>query len=113
VVLVKVGEDQLDRYVRNEEVLHRVKEEKNIILIIKKRKADWSGYILCRNCLLKHVTEGNVEGMRRRERRRKKLLDDLTETRAYLKLKEEVLDGTLWRTRFRRGYGPVERQSKG
>jgi hypothetical protein len=25
-------------------------------------KAEWIGHILHRNCLLKHVTEGNVEG---------------------------------------------------
>jgi hypothetical protein len=39
VVLVKDGEDQLraDR-VRNEEVLHRVKEEKNILHTIKEGK---------------------------------------------------------------------------
>jgi hypothetical protein len=31
-----------------------------------------------RNCLLKHVIEGKIEGMeRRRRRRRKQLLDDL------------------------------------
>ena len=33
-----------------------------------------------------------------------KLLDDLKETRGYRKLKQEALDRTLWRTRFRRGY---------
>jgi hypothetical protein len=39
--------------VRNEEVLHRVKEERNILLTIKRRKANWIGHILRRNCLLK------------------------------------------------------------
>jgi hypothetical protein len=48
--------------VRNEEVLHRVKEERNIVLTIKRRKANWIGHILCRNCLLKHVIEGKLEG---------------------------------------------------
>jgi hypothetical protein len=42
-----------------------------------------------------------------------KLLDDVNEKRRHLKLKEEALDGTLWRTRFGRGYGPVVRQNKG
>ena len=41
-----------------------------------------------------------------RGRRRKQLLDDLREMRGYLKLKEEALDRTLWRTRFGKGYGP-------
>jgi hypothetical protein len=38
---------------RNEEVLHRVKEERNIVHTIKRRTANWIGHILCRNCLLK------------------------------------------------------------
>jgi hypothetical protein len=69
--------------VRNEEVLHRVKEERNIVHTIKRRKANWIGHILRRNCLLKHVIEGKLEGRievrRRRGRRRKDLLDDLKE----------------------------------
>jgi hypothetical protein len=48
--------------VRNEEVLHRVKEERNIVHTIKRGKANWIGHILCRNCLLKHVIEGKLEG---------------------------------------------------
>jgi hypothetical protein len=50
--------------VRNEEVLHRVKEERNILHTTKRRKAKWIGHILRRNCLLKHVigeTEGRLE----------------------------------------------------
>jgi hypothetical protein len=45
--------------VRNEEVLHRVKEERNIIQTTKK-KANWIGHKLRRNCLLKHATEGKI-----------------------------------------------------
>jgi hypothetical protein len=41
--------------VRNE-VLHRVKEERNILHTIKRRKANWIGHILRTNCLLKHAT---------------------------------------------------------
>jgi hypothetical protein len=48
--------------VRNEEVLHRVKEERNIVYTIKRRKANWNGHILCRYCLLKYVIEGKLEG---------------------------------------------------
>jgi hypothetical protein len=48
--------------VRNEEVLHRVKEKRNILHTIKRRKANWIGHILRRNCLLKHVIEGKLEG---------------------------------------------------
>jgi hypothetical protein len=85
----------IDR-VRNEEVLHRVKEERNILHTIKRRKANWLGHILRRNCLLKHVIEEKLEGRTgRRGRRRKQLLDDLKEKRGYWKLKEEALDRTL------------------
>ena len=44
--------------VGNEEVLHRVKEDRNILHTIKRRKAIWIGHILRRNSLLKHITEG-------------------------------------------------------
>jgi hypothetical protein len=47
-------------HVRNEEVLHRVKEERNILHEIKRRKANWIGHILRTNCLLKHVNEGKL-----------------------------------------------------
>jgi hypothetical protein len=48
--------------VRNEDVLHRVKEERNILYTITRRKVNWIGHILRRNCLLKHVIEGKLEG---------------------------------------------------
>jgi hypothetical protein len=52
-----------------------------------------------------------MEVTRRRGRRRKKLLDDLKDRRGYSHLKEEALDRTTWRKRFRRGFGPVVRQN--
>ena len=39
------------------------------------------------------------------------LLDDLTDRRGYSHLKEETLDRTMWRNRFRGGFGPVVRQN--
>jgi hypothetical protein len=99
--------------VRNEEALHRVKEERNIPHTVKRRKANWIGHTLRRNCLLKHVikrTEGSIEVTGRRGRRRKQLLGDLNEKTGYCKLKDEALDRTVWRTRFGRGCGPVVRQ---
>jgi hypothetical protein len=89
--------------VRNEEVLHRVKEERNIVHTIKRRKANWIGHILRRNCLLKQIIERKVQVMGRRGRKHKQLLDDLKEKRRSWKLKEEALDRTLWRTRFGTG----------
>ena len=99
---------------RNEEVLFRVNEQRNILHEIRKRKANWIGHILRRNCLLKEVIEGKVKGemevIRRRGRRRKNLLDDLKDRSGYSRLKEEALDCTMWRNRFGRVFGPVVRQ---
>ena len=93
----------------------RVNEQRNtrILLEISKRKANWIGHILPRNCLLKQVIEGKIKGVMevtRRGRRRKKLLDDLKDRRGYSHLKEGALDRTMWRYRFGRGFGPVVRQ---
>ena len=102
-------------HVRNEEVLLRVKEQRNILHEIRKRKAKWIGHILRRNCLLQWVTEGKLQGRievtGRQGRRRRKLLDDLKERRGHSHLKEEDLDRTVWRARFGRGFGPVVRQT--
>jgi hypothetical protein len=53
--------------------------------------------------------EGRIEMTGRRGKRRKQLLDNLKEKKGYWKLKEEALASALWRTRLRRGYGPVVR----
>jgi len=47
-------------HVRNEDVLLRVKEQRNILHEIRKRKAKWIGHMLRRNCLLQRVTEGKI-----------------------------------------------------
>jgi len=99
----------------NENILLRVKEQRNILHEIRKRKANWIGHILRRNCLLQQVIEGKIKGgievTGRRGRRRRKLLDDLKGRRGYSHLKEEALDRTMWRARFGRGFGLVVRQT--
>jgi hypothetical protein len=97
--------------VRNEEVLLTDKEQRNILHEISKRKANWIGHILRRNCLLQQVIEGRIEVTGRRGRRRRKLLDDLKERRGYSHMKEKALDRTVWRAGFGRGFGPVVRQT--
>jgi hypothetical protein len=98
-------------HVRNEEV----KEQRNILHEISKRKANWIGHILGINCLLQRVIErkikGGIEVTGRRGRRRKKLLDDLRKRRGFSHLNEEALDRTMWKARFGRGFGPVVRQT--
>jgi hypothetical protein len=62
------------------EVLHRVKEERNIVHTVKRRKANWIGHSLRGNCVLKRGVEGKIEGriqMKGRQGRRGELvLDD-------------------------------------
>jgi hypothetical protein len=48
--------------VRNEEVLEKVKGERNILHAVNRRKVKWIGHILRRNCLLKRVIEGKKKG---------------------------------------------------
>jgi len=89
VVLEKDGEDQL----------HRLSEKCKTYHKELRSKTNWIGHILCRNCLLKRMTEGEIEGRiavkGRQRRRRKQLLDDLQGKRWYWKMKEETLDRTL------------------
>jgi hypothetical protein len=46
--------------VKNEEVLHRVKAEGNILRAAKRREVNWIGHILRRNCLMKHIVKGKI-----------------------------------------------------
>jgi hypothetical protein len=84
---------------RNEELLQRVKEERNIIHTAKRRKANWIGHILCRNCLINHVIEGKLEGKiyirGRQGTRHKQKLDDVKVKREYCKFKDKALDHTV------------------
>jgi hypothetical protein len=74
-------------HVRNEDVLLRVKEQRNILHEIHKRKANWIGHILRRNCLLQWVIEGKIQGgievTGRQGRRRRRLLEYLKEMIGY------------------------------
>ena len=92
---------------RNEEVLHRVKDQRNFLHDISERKANLIGHILPRNCLQQRAIEGKIkrriEVTGRRGRRRKKLLDDLKERKGFSHLKEEALDRGMWRADFGRG----------
>jgi hypothetical protein len=86
-------------HVRNEEVLLSVKEQRNILHEIRKRKSNWIGHILRGNCLLQRIIEGQIqmgiEVTGRQGRRRSKLLDDLKERRGYTHLKGEAMDRTM------------------
>jgi hypothetical protein len=91
-------------HVRNEDVLLRVKEHRNILHEIRKRKANWIRHILRRNCILQGFIKGKIQGgievTGRQGRKRRKLLDDVKERRGYSHLKEDALDRTMWTARF-------------
>jgi hypothetical protein len=72
---------------KNEEISHRVKEERNMMHRIKRKKGNWFGHIWRRNCLLKRVIEVKIEGKRRRGRRHEQLLDDVKENKRYWNVK--------------------------
>jgi hypothetical protein len=102
----KDGEEQLELSCEK-----RFKEQRNILYRIQRRKANWLGDILRRNCRLKHIMERKLERERRPVRIRNQLLYDVKEKRRYLKLKEDALGRTLWRIRFGTSHGPVARQA--
>jgi ribosomal 50S subunit-associated protein YjgA (DUF615 family) len=56
----------------NEDVLRRVKEQRNILHEIRKRKANWIGHILRRNCFLQRVIEGKIKWGNRSDRKKRK-----------------------------------------
>jgi hypothetical protein len=67
--------------VRNKEEIQRVREKRNVVQTTKEGKANWIGRIFHRNCLLKHVIEGEIVGRIEvtgiRERRNRLLLGNL------------------------------------
>ena len=84
--------------VQNSEVLHKNQRGKNIAQTTKRREDKYKSHVWRMNCLPKHTNEINIEGKRRRGRRRKQLPDDGKETRWYRILIEEALDDAVWRT---------------
>ena len=57
---------------RNEEVLLRANEQRNILHKIRNRNANWIGHILGRNCLLQQVIEGKKKGADRSDKKTRK-----------------------------------------
>jgi len=58
--------------VRNEDVLPRVRGQRNILHEICKRKVNWMRHILRRNCLLQRVTIGNIQSRDRSDSKTRK-----------------------------------------
>ena len=86
--------------VTNEQVLDRIGEKRTLLKNILRRKANWIGHILRRNCLLHDAIEGRMTEVRGIGRRRTQLLDDFRDSRRYWELKEEAEDRKRWRQQF-------------
>jgi hypothetical protein len=103
----------LTDHVRNEEVLFRVNEQRNVLHEMKISKVNWIGQILRGNCLLKHIVEGKIEVTRRRARRRKQLVNDVKEKGRVLEFERGsnrslLVENSLWKRLWvyrKTGYG--------
>ena len=64
-----------------------------------RRKTNWVGHTVRRNCWIKHVIYGMKGGkdtrMEMKRKKRKYLLDDVKEKKSFWQLKEETADRTL------------------
>ena len=73
----------------NVEVLDLVREERNLVDTILKRKKNWIGHIVRGEGLLKTVMEGRMEGKRGRGRPRIGMIDELKEG-SYVNMKRKT-----------------------
>ena len=82
--------------IKNAVVLERVKEGRVMLEIIKKRKRNWLGLWLRRNCLLKDTLEGMINEKKVRGRRRYQMIDNIMNG-LYEGTKRNVEKGVEWR----------------
>ena len=78
--------------VTNEQVIDRIGEKRTLPNNTIRRKANWIGHILTRNCLLHDAIEGQMTEVKGVRRRIKQLPDDLRNRIRYWELKEEAED---------------------
>ena len=100
MVLKDNAEDKMVREVTNEQVLERIGEKRTLLNNVLRRKANWIGHFLRRNCLLDDTIEGQLQVVKGVGRRRTQLLDDLRNRRRYWELKEEAEDRNRWKRQF-------------
>ena len=67
--------------VTKEQVLEHIGEKRTLLNNILRRKANWIGHILRRNCVLHDAIEGQMTEVKRVGGRRTLLLDDLKNRR--------------------------------
>ena len=94
----KDGACKMDRQIKkNAVVLERVRERRIMLELIKKRKRNWLGHWLRRNCLLKDDLEGMVNGKKVRGRRRYQTIDNIMINGLYADTKRKAKKWVEWR----------------
>lgn len=83
--------------VRNQEVLERVGEEKQILKVIKERKRNWLGYLTRSNCLIKDALEGIMWGRKVKGKRRYQLIDNIKINVSYTATKRMAENRNAWK----------------
>ena len=78
---------------KSAEILHGVKEIRNILRTRKRKKDNWTGHILYTNCFLKHVIERKIEGTRRGRRLKKLFLKESEDTVSSKRKRQLALSG--------------------
>jgi hypothetical protein len=90
-------ESRWNYFVKNVDILHRVKEKRNIMQTVRRRKAAWVRHTMPINCLLNLIIQGKIGGYGIRGRGRMQLLDDLKEGRRYWKVYVALSGELLWK----------------
>jgi hypothetical protein len=62
MVLEKNGKDQLDRLCKKKLSIKKSQVKRSVLQTTKRREANRIGHILHRNCLVRQVFEGQIEG---------------------------------------------------
>ena len=83
--------------IKNAVVLERAGEGRIMLELMKKRKINWLGYWLRRNCLLKDALEGMVNGKKVLSRRRYQMIDNIMVNELYEDTKRKAEKRVEWR----------------
>ena len=96
--LRKMGGISYKDRVTNEEVLKRLKTQRNLLRTIKQRKLRYFGHVERQHCLLKQTMEGRVSGRRPRGRPRTTWMDNIQVWTGMQKAKctQACKDRQLW-----------------
>ena len=83
--------------IKNAVVLERVEEGRILLELIRKRKRNWLGHWLRRNCLLKDAEEGMLNGKKVHSRRRYQMIRHILINGLYEDMKRKAEKTVEWR----------------